>query len=147
MIAPDFDLEEVDLVLLDRSKRFLQQHVEQTPEEPFFLFHSAQAVHLPSLPADRFKGKTDAGPHGDFIFELDYIVGELMKTLDKLGVAGNTLVMFSSDNGPEVSIRNATSARSCRSVIGANWRGYSSVCVRCKASRRLKKWLARWKRS
>jgi len=102
MIAPDFDLEEVDLVFLNRSKKFLEQHVKENSDQPFFLFHSMQAVHLPSFPADRFKGRTDAGPHGDFIFEMDYIVGELMETLDRLGVADNTLVMFSSDNGPEV---------------------------------------------
>jgi arylsulfatase A len=101
MIAPDFDLEKVDLVFLEKSKRFLEQHVKADPEKPFFLFHSMQAVHLPSFPADRFKGKTEAGPHGDFIFEMDYIVGELMKTLERLGAADNTLVMFSSDNGPE----------------------------------------------
>lgn len=102
MIAPDFDLEEVDLVFLKKSQDFLKSHVEQHPEQPFFLLHSAQAVHLPSFAADQFKGSTDAGPHGDFIFELDYVVGELMKTLDELGVADNTLVMFTSDNGPEV---------------------------------------------
>ncbi|MHC4638853.1 MAG: sulfatase-like hydrolase/transferase [Planctomycetota bacterium] len=103
MIAPGFDLEEVDLVFLDKSKQFLTRHVKKNPDKPFFLFHSAQAVHLPSFPADQFKGKTNAGPHGDFIFELDYIVGELMKTLDELRVSDNTLVLFSSDNGPEVS--------------------------------------------
>jgi len=101
MIAPDFDLEEVDLVFLEKSIKFLEQHVEDNPDRPFFLFHSTQAVHLPSFPADRFKGKTDSGPHGDFIFELDYIIGELMKTLDRLGVAEDTLFMFASDNGPE----------------------------------------------
>ncbi len=103
MIAPGFDLEEVDLVFLERSKRFLREHVRENPGKPFFLFHTTQAVHLPSFPADRFKGRTEAGPHGDFIFELDWIVGELMKTLDQLGVAKNTLVLFTSDNGPEVT--------------------------------------------
>ncbi|HUV66159.1 MAG TPA: sulfatase-like hydrolase/transferase, partial [Sedimentisphaerales bacterium] len=103
MIAPDFDLEEVDLVFLDKSKKFLEEHVKSKPDKPFFLFHSCQSVHLPSFAADQFKGKTKAGPHGDFIFELDYVVGELIKTLDRLGVAENTLVMFSSDNGPETT--------------------------------------------
>ena len=102
LIAPDFDLERVDLVFLEKSQAFLRQHVQQNHERPFFLFHSAQAVHLPSFPADEFKEKTQAGPHGDFLFELDHIVGELMNTLEELGVADNTLVMFSSDNGPEV---------------------------------------------
>jgi arylsulfatase A len=102
MIAPNFDVEEVDLVFLKKSQAFLRHHVKQNPAKPFFLFHSMQAVHLPSFPADAFKGKTQAGPHGDFIFEMDWIVGELMKTLDELDIADNTLVMFGSDNGPEV---------------------------------------------
>ena len=102
MIAPNFDIEEVDLVFLEKSQSFLRQHVRQNPNQPFFLFHSMQAVHLPSLAADRFKGKSGAGPHGDFIHEMDWIVGQLISTLDELGVAENTVVMFASDNGPEV---------------------------------------------
>lgn len=103
LVASNFDLEEVDLVFLEKSKAFLEEHVTEHPDQPFFLFHSAQAVHLPSFAADRFKGKTEAGPHGDFLQELDWVVGELMRTLDQLDVAENTLVMFSSDNGPEVT--------------------------------------------
>jgi len=103
MIAPDFDLEEVDLVFLEKSRKFMIDHVNNHPDRPFFLFHCPQAVHLPSFAADKFKGKTKAGPHGDFIAELDWIVGELMNTLEDLGIADNTLVIFSSDNGPEVT--------------------------------------------
>jgi arylsulfatase A len=103
MIAPNFDLEQVDLVFLEKSRQFLTEHVKQRPDKPFFLLHSMQTVHLPSFAAKQFQGKTEAGPHGDFIFEMDHIVGELLKTLDKLGVADNTLVMFGSDNGPEVT--------------------------------------------
>ncbi len=102
MVAPNFDVEEVDLVFLKKSRAFLRSHVKKNPDKPFFLFHSMQAVHLPSFPADPFKGRTQAGPHGDFIFEMDWIVGELMNTLDRLGIADNTIVMFGSDNGPEV---------------------------------------------
>lgn len=103
LIAPDFPMEEVDLVFLKKSQAFLEQHVRQSPDKPFFLFHAAQAVHLPSFAAMKFQGKTKAGPHGDFIHQLDWIVGELMSTLEKLGVADNTLVIFTSDNGPEVT--------------------------------------------
>lgn len=102
MIAPGFDLEKVDLVFLEKSLSFLETHVRKRPNQPFFLFHSTQAVHLPSFPANQFKGKTTAGPHGDFIFELDAIVGTLMNTLEDLGIADRTLILFSSDNGPEV---------------------------------------------
>lgn len=103
LIAPDFPMEEVDLVFLKKSREFLEQHVRQSPTKPFFLFHSAQAVHLPSFAAPQFQGKTKAGPHGDFIHQLDWIVGELLNDLERLGVADNTLVLFTSDNGPETT--------------------------------------------
>lgn len=102
LVADDFDHETVDLVFLEQSIEFIEQHVAQEPKQPFFLFHSMQAVHLPSFPAKQFQGSTEAGPHGDFIFEMDHIVGELLRTLERLNVAHNTLVIFTSDNGPEV---------------------------------------------
>lgn len=101
MIAPDFDLESVDLLFLEKSQQFLREHRRASPNKPFFLFHSMQAIHLPSFPAKEFQGKTTAGPHGDFIFEMDWIVGELLKTLEELALANDTLVVFASDNGPE----------------------------------------------
>jgi arylsulfatase A-like enzyme len=89
-----------------------------------------QAVHLPSFPGAAFKGKTKSGPHGDFIFEMDHIVGELMKALDKHGFAKNTLVIFSSDNGPEVPTSIAmrrdhehNGARPWRGVKRDQWEG------------------------
>ena len=94
MIAPDYDLEELDMVFLKKSREFLEQHAKSQPEKPFFLLHSMDAVHLPSFAAKQFQGSTKAGPHGDFIHELDYIVGELMKTLERLGMADNTVVIF-----------------------------------------------------
>lgn len=122
LVADNFNHEEVDLVFLDKSKEFLEQHVKKYPEKPFFLYHSMQAVHLPSFAADRFKGKTTAGPHGDFIFEMDYVVGELLQMLDHLGVAENTLVMFASDNGPEVP--TVLNMRKTHEHDGAKpWRG------------------------
>ncbi len=103
LIAPGFDLEEVDMIFLDKSLKFLEHHAKTAPGKPFFLYHATQAVHLPSFPGKDFKGKTQAGPHGDFIFEFDHIVGEIVKALDRHGLADNTLLMVSSDNGPEVT--------------------------------------------
>jgi arylsulfatase A-like enzyme len=57
---------------------------------------------LPSFAGRQFENRTDSGPHGDFIFELDYVVGELLKTVDDLGLTQDTLVILTSDNGPEV---------------------------------------------
>jgi arylsulfatase A len=121
-IATNYPMEEVDMVFLKKSREFIAQHVRESPEKPFFLFHSTQAVHLPSFAAPQFKGKTQAGPHGDFIHQLDHIVGELMDDLEKLGVAENTLVIFSSDNGPEVT--SVVHMRADHSHDGAKpWRG------------------------
>jgi arylsulfatase A-like enzyme len=129
-LAPDFDHELVDLKFLEKSKAWLEQQVRRAPKQPFFLFHAMQAVHLPSFAAPAFKGKTQAGPHGDFIAELDHIVGELVATLEKLGVADNTLILFSSDNGPEtlaaIHMRadfDHDPARPWRGVKRDNWEG------------------------
>jgi arylsulfatase A-like enzyme len=103
MIAPDFEMEEIDMIFLKHSLRFLDEHTAKSPDKPFFLFHSAQAVHLPSLPGKDFQGKSRAGPHGDFIAEFDHVVGSLLGKLDELGIADNTLVVLTSDNGPEVT--------------------------------------------
>ena len=129
-IAPDFDLEQVDMVFLDRSRAFLRDHVANEPDRPFFLFHSMQAVHLPSFAAPGFHGATDAGPHGDFLFQMDWVVGELLRLLDELGVADDTLVVFCSDNGPEVPTvihmradHDHDGARPWRGMKRDNWEG------------------------
>ena len=122
LIAPDFDLEEVDMVFLDKSKAFLEDHAQNNPDNPFFLFHSTQAVHLPSFAQKKFQGRTNAGPHGDFIFQFDYVVGELLETLERLGMVENTLVMICSDNGPEVT--SVVNMRADYKHDGAKpWRG------------------------
>jgi arylsulfatase A-like enzyme len=115
-------MEEVDLVFLRKSQEFLERHVATSPEKPFFLYHCTQAVHLPSFAAKQFQGKSGAGPHGDFIHELDAIVGELLSTLERLGVAENTIVIFTSDNGPEVA--SVVNMRKAHEHDGARpWRG------------------------
>lgn len=130
LIAPDFPMEEVDLVFLKKSREFLEQHVRKSPSKPFFLYHAAQAVHLPSFAAPQFQGKTKAGPHGDFIHQLDHVVGELLATLERLGVADNTIVIFTSDNGPETASvihmradHGHDGARPWRGVKRDNWEG------------------------
>jgi arylsulfatase A-like enzyme len=102
-IAPGYDLEELDRVFLEKSRAFLESHVRTSPQKPFFLYHATAAVHLPSFAGRDFRGRSGAGPHGDFLLEFDAVVGELMKILERLGVADNTLVIVTSDNGPEVT--------------------------------------------
>jgi arylsulfatase A len=103
MIAPDYDLETLDLVFLRKSQEFIEEHVRTHPGQPFYLHHCTAAVHLPSFAAPEFKGRSKAGPHGDYLFEFDHVVGELLRTLNRLGLADNTIVMVASDNGSEVT--------------------------------------------
>ncbi|MCF7784818.1 MAG: sulfatase-like hydrolase/transferase [Prosthecobacter sp.] len=121
-IAPDFPMKEVDLIFLKKSREFMAEHMRTSPDQPFYLYHATQAVHLPSFAAPEFQNKTHAGPHGDFIGELDFIVGELMKELEKLGIADKTLVLLSSDNGPETT--SVVHMRADHGHDGARpWRG------------------------
>jgi arylsulfatase A len=122
LAASDFDAAEVDLVFLEKSRSFIREHVKSTPDKPFFLLHSMQAIHLPSIPAKQFRDKSGSGPHGDFIHQMDWVVGELMKELDGLGIAENTVVIFCSDNGPEVT--SVINMRKTHQHDGAHpWRG------------------------
>ncbi|MFC7338775.1 arylsulfatase [Haloferula chungangensis] len=73
--------------------------IESRGGKPFFLYFATTNVHHPFTPAKQFQGKSECGPYGDFAQELDWIVGEVRKSLEKTGVADNTLIVFTSDNG------------------------------------------------
>jgi arylsulfatase A len=73
--------------------------IKEQKEDPFFLYFSTTNIHHPFTPAPRFQGTSECGLYGDFVHELDWMVGEIVKTLDEQGVAENTLIIFTSDNG------------------------------------------------
>ena len=87
----------------DMSDNFLvkaQDYIRKQKSNPFFLYYALQQPHVPRTPNPRFVGSSGMGPRGDVIVEADWCVGELMKTLEEEGLLENTLVIFSSDNGP-----------------------------------------------
>ncbi len=92
----------VDENLPDTFLREAQGFIERSKDAPFFLYYATHEPHVPRVPHPRFIGETKMGPRGDAIAQLDWSVGEILATLDRLGLAGNTLVLFSSDNGPVV---------------------------------------------
>lgn len=81
---------------LNRAQAYIRQH----KDKPFFLYYALQQPHVPRTPNPRFVGKSGMGPRGDVIVEADWCVGELLKTLEEEGLLENTLIVFSSDNGP-----------------------------------------------
>lgn len=86
-------------VFTEEALEFLDRH----RDDRFFLFFSTHDVHVPRLPHRRFHGATDMGPRGDALVQMDACVGQLLDKLDELGIADNTLVLFTSDNGPVVN--------------------------------------------
>jgi arylsulfatase A-like enzyme len=76
--------------------------IEQNKAQPFFLYFALHDPHVPRVPHPRFAGKTTMGPRGDAIVQADWCVGEILAALDRLKLANNTLVIFTSDNGPVV---------------------------------------------
>ncbi len=76
--------------------------IEKNRARPFFLYFATHDPHVPRLPHPRFAGKSGMGPRGDAILQMDACVGEVLAALDRMKLAGRTLVIFSSDNGPVV---------------------------------------------
>ena len=83
-------------VITARAIEFIERHHESS----FFLFFSTHDIHVPRVPHARFAGKSGTGPRGDAMVQTDWCVGALMEALERHGIADNTLVLFSSDNGP-----------------------------------------------
>ena len=75
------------------------EFIDKNKASPFFLYFATHDIHVPRVPNQRFVGKSGLGPRGDVIMQLDWSVGEILKTLDRLKLTDNTLVMLSSDNG------------------------------------------------
>ena len=85
-------------VFKSEAERFIRQSA--AGDKPFFLYYALHQPHVPRMPGDRFAGKSPLGLRGDVILEADWQVGELMRLLDELNLTENTLIIFSSDNGP-----------------------------------------------
>ncbi len=85
-------------VITEKAVGFIARHQAL----PFFLFFSLHDIHVPRVPHPRFRGTTPMGPRGDAIAQLDWCTGEILDALDRHGLAENTLVIFTSDNGPVV---------------------------------------------
>jgi arylsulfatase A-like enzyme len=91
--------EEMSDVFLEKAKQFVHQQKDQ----PFLLYYALQQPHVPRTPHPRFVGSSGMGPRGDVIVEADWCVGEFIKTIEEEGILENTLIIFSSDNGPVVN--------------------------------------------
>lgn len=92
----------VDEDIADTLTREATSFIEKNRDHPFFLYLATHDIHVPRMPNARFVGRTPMGPRGDVIAELDWIVGQVSGTIARLGLTQNTLIIFTSDNGPVI---------------------------------------------
>lgn len=91
-----------DEQIADRITEKAVDFIEQNAQRPFFLYFATNDIHVPRAPHERFVGKSGMGARGDAILSFDWSVGEILRTLDSLGIADNTLIIITSDNGPVI---------------------------------------------
>jgi len=100
-----YEHEDLALHLTEKAVGYIE---EQNDDESFFLYFAHRNVHGPLRPNERFQGTSEIGIYGDFVHELDWSIGEILDALDRKGLAENTIVFLSSDNG---AVRNYLDAR------------------------------------
>lgn len=105
--------------------------IKKNRSNPFFLYLPHSMPHVPLAVSDKFRGMSKQGAYGDVIMEIDWSVGQIIQTLEKYGIADNTLVIFTSDNGPWLNYGNhAGSAAGLREGKGTSWEGGQRVpCI------------------
>ncbi|MEO2013463.1 MAG: sulfatase-like hydrolase/transferase [Fuerstiella sp.] len=124
-VAPDFKHAEVTPRFADEACKVIESH---DGKKPLFLYLALPSPHTPWLPAKEFIGKSGAGMYGDFVMTVDSVVCQVQASLDKAGLSENTMVMFSSDNGPvwyekDVEKFGHQSVGPLRGVKGSAWEG------------------------
>jgi arylsulfatase A-like enzyme len=86
-----------------RAVRYIDEHRQAHSDQPFFLYLPLTSPHYPVVPDPAFRGASRAGKFGDFVAQTDDVVGQILDALARAGAAENTLVFFTSDNGPEIT--------------------------------------------
>jgi arylsulfatase A len=102
-VAPDFVDNQCLTRFTDKAISWMTQHHAAHPDQPFFVYLPFTSPHYPVCPLPEYHGQGDCGGYGEFMIETDAHVGRILDFLDQAGLAENTLVYFSSDNGPENS--------------------------------------------
>lgn len=89
-----------DETMADEFVKQADKYIKSHKDKPFFLYFSSQDIHVPRVPHPRFMGKSELGYRGDAMVQFDWSTGQILKMLEKNGLTKNTIVIFSSDNGP-----------------------------------------------
>lgn len=122
-MADDWSEEECDYTLTRKAIDFIDGHVKRASDRPFFMVHSLSSPHNPFLAPAETKGKSGAGARGDLVMVVDWAVGRIVDHLDKLGLAKDTLLIVTSDNGAVKGANGHASEAGFRGVKAQVWEG------------------------
>ena len=111
--------------IINKADEYIRNQVKTNNQQPFFLFLSLSAPHVPIAPNQSYKGKSKAGDYGDFVFEMDDYIGRILNTLDELNITKNTLVIFTSDNGGTMQAGDLTTRGVEASTFGSLYKLYN----------------------
>lgn len=123
LMADDWSEELVDTIFTHQGIEFIDRHVKEQPNKPFFLYLALSSPHIPFLAPDFAKGKSKEGPRGDLVYLADWCVGRIREALDKYQLANNTLIIFTSDNGPRHGANGHLSAGKFKGYKAQIWEG------------------------
>jgi arylsulfatase A len=138
LAAPGWKFEGYLAPIADKADEWLTKQSESSGKEPFFLYYAIPAPHAPWATAPEFKGKSGTGPYGDYVMNVDAMIGQVLATLDKLKLSENTLVLFSSDNEP---VWYAADIEKFRHRAAGPWNGMKGALT--EAGHRMP-FIARW---
>ncbi|MAG94196.1 MAG: hypothetical protein CMJ48_10650 [Planctomycetaceae bacterium] len=100
IIAEGYTMDRLVPTLSNKACEFVETATRTRPDQPFFLYYAMTTPHNPIVPNREFVGKSGAGTYGDFIVELDHHIGRILRKIAELGIEKDTIVIFTSDNGP-----------------------------------------------
>jgi arylsulfatase A-like enzyme len=121
------DQDQLTTMYTERSVKFINENYDH----PFFIYLAHSMPHVPLGVSDKFKGKSEQGMYGDVMMEIDWSVGEIIKALELNSIDNNTLIIFTSDNGPWLNFGNhAGSTGGLREGKNTSWEGGQRVpCI------------------
>ncbi len=125
-ISPGLELVDVLPRFTDEAVAEITAHARQRPAQPLFLYYAPTGPHTPWLPSPEFAGRSGIGTYGDFTMMVDAMIGRVLRALDDTQLAADTLVIFTSDNGPvwypeDVQRTGHDSSGGLRGMKGSNW--------------------------
>jgi arylsulfatase A-like enzyme len=143
-IAPDLQFDEVTPRFFQEAETVIKSHTSKDTGKPLFLYLALPSPHTPWLPLEEFRGKSGAGMYGDFVLQVDAGVGRILDALKAAGIDEDTLVLFSSDNGPvwydkDVEKFGHDAVGGLRGMKFSSWEGGHRMPFLVRWPRRVKK--------